>query len=151
MGPGTKRQRMLTHYGVLQVSEDACVEVIEAAYRRLAKIYHPDNKETGNQETFIRIKSAYDTLSDPNSREIYDRALVEDELKSQQPNPEPFDYKPTRSKWQKKAPRETVAQDASNMICQMVQQIGLKIGITNLDQMFRRDIEREIKRYVRNW
>jgi DnaJ domain len=36
---------------------------IKAAYRRLSKTYHPDNRETGNAEVFDRINTMYQSIS----------------------------------------------------------------------------------------
>jgi len=58
------------YYEVLQVSPNASKEVIEAAYRRLAKIHHPD--VGGNETTMKEINEAYESLIDPVKREGYD-------------------------------------------------------------------------------
>jgi len=42
------------------------------AYHRLAKQYHPD-KNPGHEEKFKEIQYAYEILSDPEKRELYDR------------------------------------------------------------------------------
>tara|TARA_R100000008_G_C3542371_1_gene145527 strand:+ start:218 stop:658 length:441 start_codon:yes stop_codon:yes gene_type:complete len=49
-------------YSNLFLTPTAPKEVISAAYKALAKIYHPDNQETGSQEKFMDIKSSYDKL-----------------------------------------------------------------------------------------
>jgi hypothetical protein len=48
-------------YTVLQVSRGSSLTEIKTAYRRLAKIYHPDIP-TGSEEKFKQLSSAYDTL-----------------------------------------------------------------------------------------
>lgn len=35
---------------------------LKKAYKKLSKIYHPDNKETGNQERFVEINEVYEKL-----------------------------------------------------------------------------------------
>src|ERR1700680_332877 len=61
-------------YEVLGVTRSASDEDLKKAYRRLAKQYHPDaNKEQGAEARFIEINEAYETLSDPQKRAIYDR------------------------------------------------------------------------------
>ena len=57
-------------YAVLQVHPTAEPEIVDAAYRRLARMYHPDvNKAPGAHETMIRINLAYEILGDPCIRE----------------------------------------------------------------------------------
>ena len=61
-------------YEVLGIARDASEDDIKKAYRKLARQYHPDhNKEVGAQERFVEIQEAYDTLSDPEKRKMYDR------------------------------------------------------------------------------
>ncbi|OQS06982.1 hypothetical protein THRCLA_00992 [Thraustotheca clavata] len=61
-------------YDVMGVSPDVSVEDLKKAYRRKALQLHPDKR--GNtpeaQEEFMAMKAAYDILSDPKQREIYD-------------------------------------------------------------------------------
>ncbi|BBL68314.1 J domain-containing protein [Methanoculleus chikugoensis] len=67
---------METHYEILGVSTDATSDEIRAAYRRLAKRYHPDiNHDPDAGERFIAIQQAYETLIDPDARARYDLAL----------------------------------------------------------------------------
>ncbi|KAI9128227.1 hypothetical protein K1719_001220 [Acacia pycnantha] len=66
-------------YDVLGISMGASGNEIKAAYRKLARTCHPDvvsmnQKETSANE-FMKIHSAYSTLSDPNKRAQYDRQL----------------------------------------------------------------------------
>ena len=60
------------YYEVLQVNPRADREIIERAYRLLAKRYHPDNRGTGDSSTFDILVEAYRTLSDPDKRAAYD-------------------------------------------------------------------------------
>jgi curved DNA-binding protein len=62
------------YYDLLGVPRDASQEDIRAAYRKLARRYHPDvNKEEGAEERFKEISEAHDVLRDPEKRERYDR------------------------------------------------------------------------------
>ncbi|MBH8564631.1 molecular chaperone DnaJ [Nostoc sp. CENA67] len=62
------------YYEILGVSRDADKEEIKQAYRRLARKYHPDvNKEPGAEERFKEINRAYEILSEPETRERYNR------------------------------------------------------------------------------
>ncbi len=59
-------------YEVLQVSPNAEQLVITKVYRLLAAYYHPDNKQTGDEERFKLVLKAYEVLSDPAKRSRYD-------------------------------------------------------------------------------
>ncbi len=52
--------KVLSHYAILQVSENASPEVVRAAYRALSVIHHPD--KGGNVEMYKKIQHAYDAL-----------------------------------------------------------------------------------------
>ena len=61
-------------YEILQVHHAAEPEVIEAAYRRLLRMYHPDvNKTSEAHEITVRLNAAYEVLRDPAKRADYDR------------------------------------------------------------------------------
>ncbi len=61
-------------YEILQVHPSAHPDVIQAAYRRLAFLYHPDrNPSPEAAEMMKRLNLAYETLSDPDQRAAYDR------------------------------------------------------------------------------
>jgi curved DNA-binding protein CbpA len=68
----TKESSFVDHYEVLQISPNAQFETIQRVYRLLAQIYHPDNKETGNQDLFEQVLQAFRVLSDPEKRAQYD-------------------------------------------------------------------------------
>ena len=60
-------------YEVLQLHPKAHPLIVMRAFRVLAAMYHPDNKQTGDRETFENIVAAYRLLSDPVRRAAYDR------------------------------------------------------------------------------
>ena len=60
-------------YEVLGVNKSASKDEIKSAYRKLAKKYHPDNKETGSEAKFKEIQEAYDILYDDKKRAAYDQ------------------------------------------------------------------------------
>jgi curved DNA-binding protein CbpA len=64
---------MPDYYEVLQVHPRAESEVIRAAYRTLARKYHPD-VEGGNSARMIALNDAWDVLGDPVRRAAYDAA-----------------------------------------------------------------------------
>jgi curved DNA-binding protein CbpA len=61
------------HYVALGIEPKADSETIQRAYTQLAQKYHPGNASTGNAEMFDAINMAYETLSDPELRGIFDK------------------------------------------------------------------------------
>jgi curved DNA-binding protein CbpA len=59
------------YYELLQLSPNAEQLVITKIYRLLAAYYHPDNKQTGDEEKFKSVLKAYEVLSDPAKRARY--------------------------------------------------------------------------------
>ena len=61
-------------YDILGVGRNASDDEIKAAFRKLARQYHPDvNKEPDAEENFKEINEAYGVLSDADKRARYDR------------------------------------------------------------------------------
>ena len=60
-------------YEVLGIQKSASKDQIKSAYRKLAKTYHPDNKETGDEAKFKEVQEAYDILYDDQKRQTYDQ------------------------------------------------------------------------------
>lgn len=88
----------LDYYKVLGVHKSASERDIKRAYRKRAQKIHPDKHPDKHQE-FIDLSDAYQTLSDPETRKIYDRYGVDGVKKhqAQKDNPhhaqghDPFD------------------------------------------------------------
>lgn len=61
---------MTNHYDILGIPKTASEDDVRTAYRKLARKNHPD--KGGDKDTFQKIQTAYETLSDPNKRSAYD-------------------------------------------------------------------------------
>ncbi len=63
------------YYKILGVPRNATKAEIEKAYRRLARKYHPDMNpnDASAKEKFQEVQEAFEVLSDPQKREMYDR------------------------------------------------------------------------------
>ena len=71
-------------YKVLGVNQKAGPEKIKRAYRNAAKRYHPD-VSLRNEEKFREVQEAYDTLSDPEKKALYDREIVDEGIPAVSP------------------------------------------------------------------
>lgn len=63
---------LVDHYETMQISPNADLDTIHRVYRILAQRFHPDNRETGNSETFRALTEAYRVLSEPERRAAFD-------------------------------------------------------------------------------
>ncbi|MFT4303640.1 MAG: molecular chaperone DnaJ [Candidatus Woesearchaeota archaeon] len=61
------------YYDILGVSKNSTREEIKKAYKKLAKQYHPDNKQSGDAEKFKKINEAAAVLGDDKKRQHYDQ------------------------------------------------------------------------------
>ena len=70
----------LSFYELLGIPETVTSVEIKQAYKQLARKYHPDVSPPGRAEEytqrFIRVQEAYETLSDPSRRAMYDRDMA---------------------------------------------------------------------------
>ncbi len=78
---------MKDYYEILQVNEKASIEIIEKAYKTLAKKYHPDLqtdeiKRKFAEEKLKNLNEAYKVLSDDFLREQYDEELQIERMKN---------------------------------------------------------------------
>lgn len=96
-GGGTKRTREssevgemgVDYYSVLKVPKTATEDDLKKSYRKLAMKWHPDKNPNSKKEAeakFKQISEAYEVLSDPQKRQIYDQE-GEEGLKGGMPPP----------------------------------------------------------------
>lgn len=75
------------YYDILQVNKNASAEIIEKAYKVLAKKYHPDLQPAENKEKtediLKEINEAYEVLSNMEKRQSYDASLLKEEQQEQ--------------------------------------------------------------------
>lgn len=76
---------MVNYYEILGIPESAGSNDIKSAFRRLAKLYHPDKNPAG-QEQFRRILKAYEVLSNPTLKRSYDLKLKYHRNANSKPN-----------------------------------------------------------------
>lgn len=78
------------YYDILEINRNASPEIIEKAYKTLAKKYHPDLQDETNkkasEEILKQVNEAYDTLSDPVKKRAYDENLNNTEISNQATN-----------------------------------------------------------------
>jgi len=79
-------------YKVLGVGQEADPEKIKKAFRQAAKRYHPDVSPR-DEEKFREVQEAYETLSNPERKALYDREMLD----KRAPLPQPHSFHPSRS------------------------------------------------------
>ncbi|KAI8422500.1 hypothetical protein MSG28_006316 [Choristoneura fumiferana] len=63
----------LSFYEILGITKQSSTQEIRQAYKKLAIKFHPDkNQDESDQEKFLKITEAYETLKDPEKRRKYD-------------------------------------------------------------------------------
>ncbi len=73
-------------YKVLGVNQKASPDKIKRAYRKAAKRFHPDVSRR-NGEKFREVQEAYETLSDPEKKALYDREALKNRSPAVRPQP----------------------------------------------------------------
>ncbi|MFT5522562.1 MAG: curved DNA-binding protein [Pirellulaceae bacterium] len=82
------------HYKTLGVSRTATDKEIQKAYRKLAREYHPDlhPDDEKSKEKFQEVQQAYDVLSDPKKRRMFDQYGSEDPRGNFRPGGQELDF-----------------------------------------------------------
>lgn len=65
-------QAFVDFYSILKVHPQCDQKTLEAAYRDLAKVYHPDHTETADTDKFREVLEAYRAIKEPDDRADYD-------------------------------------------------------------------------------
>jgi curved DNA-binding protein len=65
----------IDHYKILKVRQNCSAKALETAYRRLAKMYHPDHADTADVTKFNEVIAAYRALRNPKRRAEYDASI----------------------------------------------------------------------------
>ena len=73
---------MENYYKLFEVPNDADISKVRSAFRKKAKSCHPDlfqhvspEERKNLQKKFVRLSQAYETLSDPKKRQLFDLRL----------------------------------------------------------------------------
>ena len=84
---------MENYYKLFEVPNDADISTLRSAFRKKAKSCHPDlfqhvspEERKNLQKKFVRLSQAYETLSDPKKRQLFDLRLRESSVKVKQQN-----------------------------------------------------------------
>src|SRR5215471_1089637 len=72
-------ENTIDYYEFLQISPKAEPPTIQRIYQFMASRFHPDNPQTGDLEKFLLLKEAYEVLSDPHKRAVYDASRERNE------------------------------------------------------------------------
>ena len=70
---------MKEYYKILELKDDCSQRDIKKSFYRLAHKYHPDKRE-GDVEKFKKINEAYQILSNPKKRKLYDEGELDWEM-----------------------------------------------------------------------
>lgn len=87
------------YYLTLGVSRGENFRGIQAAFRDSAKRYHPDRASGAGSEKFQEIREAYEILSNPRKRELYNHELDQEEASLSSVPESIFSRPSSRSEW----------------------------------------------------
>ena len=84
---------MENYYKLFEIPNDADISTLRSAFRKKAKSCHPDlfqhvspEERKNLQKKFVRLSQAYETLSDPKKRQLFDLRLRKSSVKAGQQN-----------------------------------------------------------------
>lgn len=79
---------MINYYEILGVDRQASDDDIRKAYRKMSRKYHPDIAGPEFEDKFKEVNNAYDVLSNPEKRRMYDMGVDPNNPSAGAPNPE---------------------------------------------------------------
>jgi len=93
---------VIDYYNILQLETNASEQEIKVAFRRLAKKFHPDKNANANApEEFKKVYMAYEVLSDPYKKKLYDELSAS--KNHQEYAPSSFNYNAGFDEWEYRA------------------------------------------------
>lgn len=129
----------MNYYEILEVKPNASHQEIKQAYRRLAKQFHPDSQHCrADHERIITLNAAYEILSDPENRRLY-------EQKIRQKVTNFAEYRQEKSNNATKLYRENRKQQKDTEISQFQWLKEVYFPIQNLVDSIINPLEREIE------
>ena len=104
------------YYAILDVASNATLEEIRLAYRKMARIYHPDlSAEIDAEERFREVNQAYEVLASAEKRKAYDfftASTISADEDGQ--NPDPATVSPVNTSPSAGPPQPSVKQVPAN-------------------------------------
>lgn len=104
---------MENYYKLFEVPDDADISTLRSAFRKKAKTCHPDlfhhvspEERKKMQKKFVRLSQAYETLTDPKKRQLFDLSLRKSRVKARKQN-----VKESRSNTNSSSPRNNFKQN----------------------------------------
>jgi curved DNA-binding protein CbpA len=123
-------------YEILQVHPSALPEVVEAAYRVLALVHHPDRNGNRDHRAMTDLNWAYSVLHDPERRIEYDRSRVPVSI-DPEARPEPASERGSLMQRMQRASEAATEREAESPINAVID-FGRYAGMT-LGQLARTD------------
>ena len=80
----------MDYYTTLGISKNASEAEIKAAYRKMAMKHHPDRG--GDEKTFKEVNAAYETLSDPQKKQMIDMGVDPNSQHTNYRQGSPFEF-----------------------------------------------------------
>ena len=90
---------MQDYYAVLGVPPGATLQDIKRAYRRLARLHHPDLNKEARDDLIKCLNEAYEVLRDADRRAAYDAQFARSRQRAATPPPQPQTEREPQMTW----------------------------------------------------